>query len=367
METAKTTSSTDVLALGKMSGVMPTVLSPVRPAVMKALELRAFDGISLVFVSNKPVPVPRRGEVVVKVQSAPITVHDVLFLQGRFGTERPLPVVPGLECAGVVVQSGGGLLGRALVGRRVVCGPEPNGDGTWAEYVCVPTWRCVPLRSTVPSEMGATLLSTGVCAYALIEAARSKGARALAHSGIDTPLGRALAGCAERRGFPALHLVERTSDVAGLRALGAKHVVDLSTNVSDGQLSALFQALGVSVLLESRPGERTARLIRALPAGGTALLYGLRGEGTLTIDPSELLLNQKNIEGFRLVDWMRKSGFSRSLQAGLFAQKHGLFEPEPSPQSAARLPLDSYHQALDLLYRGRITDGQIQFWLDGRG
>ena len=49
-----------------------------------------------------------------QVQSAPITVHDVLFLQGRYGANRQLPVVPGLECSGIVVQSGGGLLAQAL-------------------------------------------------------------------------------------------------------------------------------------------------------------------------------------------------------------------------------------------------------------
>ena len=346
-----------------MSGVIPAVLAPPRLPTMKALELRAYDGISLVFVSNKPVPVPAHGEVLVRVQSAPITVHDVLFLQGRYGANRQLAVVAGLECSGVVVQSGGGLLARALLGRRVVCGAPERGDGTWAEYVCVPTWRCVPLRSFMPHDQGATLLSSGVAAYSLIEAARAKGARAMANTTADTPLGRMLAVCAERRGIPMLHLVERPSDAAALRGLGARHVVDLSTDVSLGQLTALFQALGVSVVLESRPGERTQQLLQALPTGGTVMLYGHRSEGTCTIDPSELVRHNKSLEGFRLLDWMRRAGFARSVQAGLFAQKLWNIEPPGTPAGGARLPLDSYHQALDLLYRGRITDGQIQFSL----
>ncbi|HNI58425.1 MAG TPA: zinc-binding dehydrogenase [Pseudomonadota bacterium] len=346
-----------------MSGVIPAVPAPPKLPTMKALELRAYDGISLVFVSNKPIPQPGHGEVLVKVQSAPITVHDVLFLQGRYGANRQLPVVPGLECSGIVVQSGGGLLARALLGRRVVCGAPERGDGTWAEYVCVPTWRCVPLRSFMPFDQGATLLSTGVAAYALIEAARAKGARAIANTAADTPLGRMLAICAERRGIPMLHLVERATDAAALKALGARHVVDLSSDVSDAQLVALFQALGVSVVLESRPGERTQQLLQALPTGGTVLMYGQRGEGNCTIDPSELVRHNKSLEGFRLLDWMRKAGFTRSVQAALFAQKQWNLESRGSVPGAARLPLDSYHQALDLLYRGRITDGQIQFSL----
>ena len=347
-----------------MSGVIPTMPAPPKQPTMKALELRAYDGISLVFVSNKPIPVPAHGEVLVRVQSAPITVHDVLFLQGRYGANRQLPVVPGLECSGVVVQSGGGLLGRALLGRRVVCGAPERGDGTWAEYVCVPTWRCVPLRSFMPYDQGATLLSTGVAAYALIEAARAKGARAIANTSTNTPLGRMLAVCAGRRGVPMLHLVEHGSDAAALKALGARHVVDLSTDVSDGQLQALFQALGVSVVLDSRPGDRTQQLLQALPTGGSVMVYGHRSEGTCCIDPSELVRHNKSLEGFRLLDWMRRAGFARSVQAALFAQKLWNLDSKAStPGGGARLPLDSYHQALDLLYRGRITDGQIQFSL----
>ena len=117
------------------------------------------------------------------------------------------------------------------------------------------------------------------------------------------------------------------------------------------------------MVLESRPGERTQQLLQALPTGGTVMLYGHRSEGTCTIDPSELVRHNKSLEGFRLLDWMRRAGFARSVQAGLFAQKLWNIEPPGTPAGGARLPLDSYHQALDLLYRGRITDGQIQFSL----
>ncbi len=112
---------------------------------MHAIELRAYDGVSLVFVSNKQVPAPAPGEVLVRVHSAPITAADVALLQGRGGVRRPLPAVPGLTCSGVVVQSGGGLIGRALVGRRVCCLVGEQGDGTWAEYVCVPAAQALEM------------------------------------------------------------------------------------------------------------------------------------------------------------------------------------------------------------------------------
>src|SRR4051794_36683900 len=197
MEPAKT-SQRDLFVLSAMSGVTALPTLP-RPKTMKALELRAYDGVSLVFVSNKPVPTPGPGEVLVRVHSAPISVPDLMFLQGRYGEQRALPAVPGFECSGVVMASGGGLLARALVGRRVACGASETGDGTWAEFVCVPAWRCVPMRSFISYEQGAPLLHSAVGAWALLEAARLRGARAIAHTAGDSPLGRMLLQLADRR------------------------------------------------------------------------------------------------------------------------------------------------------------------------
>lgn len=348
-----------------MSGVL-VVPPPLRTKTMKALELRAYDGVSLVFVSNRPIPTPAYGEVLVRVHAAPITAADLQFMQGRYGDPRPLPVVPGLECSGVVVQSGGGLLARALLGRRVSCGAADRGDGTWAEYVCVPAWRCVPLRSFTTFEQGAPMLQTAIGAFALLEAARLRGARAVAHTAGDSPLGRMMLLLAQRRKLPMLHLVNGPQEVTALRAAGARHVVDLGAGLSALQLQALFSALGVNVVLEANAGEHTDLLLKALPRNGSIICHGARPESECAIDPMELIYGGKSIDGFSLMDWMRNAGFARSLQAGLQVQK--IMAEEARPESASqppgtRLPLDCYHHALDCLYRGGMHDGQVQFQL----
>ena len=187
-------------------------------------------------------------------------------------------------------------------------------------------------EAQIPAMTGKTAIVTGANSGIGYETAR-----ALAHKGATVIM--------------ACRNLAKATDAAALRAIGARHVVDLSTNVSDTQLTALFQALGVSVVLESRPGERTQQLLQALPTGGSVMIYGHRAEGSCTFDPSELTRHNKSIEGFRLLDWMQRAGFARSVQAALFAQKLWTVEPKRNPVGGARLPLDSYHQALDLLYR----------------
>src|SRR5215218_11091004 len=81
----------------------------------------AEDAIRGLQAVERPVPRLRRGQVLVKIAAAPCNPSDLLLLQGKYGTLKTLPTVPGWEGAGTVVATGRGLLGRWLMGKRVAC------------------------------------------------------------------------------------------------------------------------------------------------------------------------------------------------------------------------------------------------------
>src|SRR3954467_1446033 len=98
---------------------MPDVI----PTTMRGLVLSEYhediDGaINGLKVMERPVPELRRGQVLVKIAAAPCNPSDLLLLQGKYGTLKKLPTVPGWEGAGTVIASGGGLLARWLKGKR---------------------------------------------------------------------------------------------------------------------------------------------------------------------------------------------------------------------------------------------------------
>lgn len=54
-----------------------------------------------------PIPSPKPGQVLIKVDSAPITQLDKLFLQSKCPCSKPLRnAIPGFEGSGVVEQNG---------------------------------------------------------------------------------------------------------------------------------------------------------------------------------------------------------------------------------------------------------------------
>src|SRR5438105_12722838 len=119
------------------------------PAEMDAVVADAhgkgpIDALANLRVARRSVHRPGPGQVLVRIHAAPCNPADVLYLEGRYGIDRPLPATPGFEGAGVVVASGGGLLGRWLLGKRVACGGHEC-SGTWAEYCVVEASACLPL------------------------------------------------------------------------------------------------------------------------------------------------------------------------------------------------------------------------------
>jgi len=74
--------------------------------------------------------------VLIKVESAPINPSDLGFLRGSYSSGKKLPTTPGFEGSGTVVLNGGGIMGWALVGKKVAVAASGGEFGTYAEY-CV--------------------------------------------------------------------------------------------------------------------------------------------------------------------------------------------------------------------------------------
>lgn len=84
---------------------------------MRAMEARAFsvEGLQLV---ERPVPKPRRGELLIRIRAASLNYRDIAILLEAYLPTLPLPYVPVSDACGEVVEVGEGVT-RFKVGDRV--------------------------------------------------------------------------------------------------------------------------------------------------------------------------------------------------------------------------------------------------------
>ena len=326
---------------------------------MRAVQILAYDGKpESMAVTRIPVPRPNPGEVLVRMAAAPINPSDVMFISGLYGMKKPLPAIAGFEGSGTVVATGGGLMGRLMMGKRVAChaADAKIAGGTWAEYLVTPAKACVPLRKDVDMEQAATMLVNPMTAWALVNEARRRGDRAIVQTAAASALGRMILRLARKFSIPVINVVRRAEQVELLRGIGAEHVLNSSDPDFDTNLRELCRQLGASLGLDAVAGEMTARVLRAQPKGSRLLVYGALALEPCQVDPTSLIFERKHVEGFWLSGWLRQHSIVSQIRAAREVQK--LLASELKTEFQARLPLEETPHALQQ-YATNMTAGKI--------
>ena len=304
------------------------------------------------------MPALKRGQVLVRIEAAPCNPSDLLLLQGKYGSLKKLPTVPGWEGAGTVVASGGGPLAWWLMGKRVACGQQEDRDGTWAQYVVANAAECIPLKRQLCMEQAASLIVNPLTAMGLLETARRGGHRAAVQTAGASQLGRMLVAMASELNFPVINVVRREAQVELLKSMGAAHVLNSSDDDFVERIGAIAAELQATAALEAIGGEMTGTLFNVLPEGSTVFVYGALSEAACdNIDPIELIFHGKTVTGFYLGVWLRERGSLNVLRAASRAQKmlvDGRIETKVQRTVSLEEAVDGLRQ-----YVNHMTDGKL--------
>ncbi|GAA2976963.1 NADPH:quinone reductase-like Zn-dependent oxidoreductase [Microbacterium terrae] len=144
------------------------------PQTMTAWRQERYGGPESVTRQSGPVPVPGKGQVLLRVRATALAAGDVKVMRGEplvgraaFGLRRPKQPVRGLETAGTVVALGPGVAGLA-VGDEVV-GELSSLGGGLAEYAVTDAARLVPRPVELDPVVASTLPVSGVTAWQALD------------------------------------------------------------------------------------------------------------------------------------------------------------------------------------------------------
>ncbi|MFW5686098.1 MAG: zinc-binding dehydrogenase, partial [Spirochaetota bacterium] len=296
-------------------------------------------------VREVPVPSPEAGEVLIRVAASPINPSDLAFMMGGYGFARGLPVTPGNEGSGVVVASGGGLMARRLVGKRVACLARKGVGGAWAEYLVTDASLCVPIPSNLSFDQAATSLINPLTAQAFMQIVRGERHPAFVNTAAASSLGQMLVRMSIRQRIPLVNVVRNETQVSVLRSLGAEHVLNSTSPGFEDHLTAVMQQLRATLVLDAVGGLLLGRLVTASPHGTTILSYGRLSDEPCVIEPGALILQRKRIVGFFLSDWMERRTILQIL-ADIRRVQRGLVA-DMQTHIRRRVPLEDVHEALE--------------------
>jgi NADPH:quinone reductase len=342
---------------------------------MKAIVMHRYGSPEVLQYEIVPDPEPRAGEIRIRIHAA--TVNRVLDVSLRAGKERArgaiLPLIPGVDCAGVVDAAGASVT-RWQKGMRVaaagvmpldIC-PEdganyagPTGmmgikrPGGFAEMVAVPACAAIELPDGLDFHHAAVIMRHVPTAWnLLVNVGGLKSGETVLIMGAGGNLGSI--GIQIAKNVIGANVIAAAGSDDRVKiglALGADHGVNYNTVDLQAEVMKLTDGKGVDVLYDNIANPKVLpNAFRAIGFDGRLVTAGAHAGPNVTIDFSHLYHKRITIKGrpgYQASDVAKcfaaaaegkiKAQIERILPLSRAADAHRLVE---SGESAGKIVLD---------------------------
>lgn len=318
-------------------------------------------------IEDRPVPVPKAGEVVIRVHACGVCYSDLEVLLGHFPFAK-YPAVPGHEVAGIIDKVGPGVT-WPKVGDRVgmqwlydACGhcdlcvqgkdilcpfmtvTGVNRDGGYQEYMLAPAAYVAPIPDGLDFAEAGPLLCAGLTVFNGLRQAGFKPGQKVAVIGLGG-LGHLGVLYAKAMGGRVAVISNTADKEAEARELGAERFINTQSTNAAGALQEWDG--GADVILQTAPS--TAAATGAFPGlapDGTMVLLGI-GPGSVTTMPSDLISKRRRLMG-------SPSGGRADARATLQFSAHNHVVPR-----ITKIKLADAKAALDSMQKGTLRDRAV--------
>jgi NADPH2:quinone reductase len=269
---------------------------------MKAIRIHEFgQSEDVLKYEDVPVPEPKAGEVLIKVEAASLNRADLGLRKGTYRIAADaLPVTPGREFAGTIAKLGTGV-NELAVGQRVVGYPSLGG---YAEFAVAKVAEVRPVPDGVTSAQAAALPTASLTAwFGLQTDGNLKSGEWLLIQGGSSGVGVAAIQIAKHLGAKIIATSGNEAKCRRLRQLGADLTVDVSENDFVAEVLRVTNNRGVDVVLEMIGGEVYQKSVQVLAPGGR--LFSIGGAFGSVPDPPPTLTEGRKATRFSITNYLK--------------------------------------------------------------
>lgn len=297
------------------------------------------------------VPAPGPDEIVVQMQAAPLNPSDLGLLLGpadltamkaggtadRPTLTAPIPpqrmamMKPRLDESMAVGNEGSGLVVRAGANAQHLLGKLVGmvGGAMYTQYRTMSAMGAMPLPEGATAADGASMFVNPLTALAMVETMRREGYKALVHTAAASNLGQMLNKICLKDGVDLVNIVRNAEQAAILRGIGARIVVDSSSDNFRAELTDAIAETGAMLAFDAVGGGKLANtILHAMEAAAnrTATAYSRYGSSTwkqvyiygmLDTGPTELDRGYGlawGVSGFLLTPFLMKIGVEEAMK-----------------------------------------------------
>lgn len=238
---------------------------------MKAIVVHEHGGPEVLRYEDVEGPALGPGEVLVEMQAIGVNFSDTHYRSGRYSGQ--LPLTPGHEGGGVIVELGEDVTGLQ-VGERVVFSGQHR-RGTYKEIMSVPAADAVPVPGDIDIRLATAALNQGRTAQYLTQEAHPlrEGEQVLIHAAAGG-VGSNLVQMAKRMGAYVYATVSTEEKAGFARDLGADEVILYTETDFEEEIKRRTSGQGVDVVFDATGGDVLLKGLRCLVRKGHLVSYG---------------------------------------------------------------------------------------------
>ncbi len=288
---------------------------------MKCVRIHEHGGLEKLLYEDIPTPKIRADEVLVNVRATSLNHMDIWVRKGLPGVKIPLPLIPGVDAAGVVAEVGEAVRhvkagDRVLVAQGISCGHCKfclNGDdnlckdyvligehrdGADAEYIAMPGKNIIPLSAKISFEEATAASLVFLTAWQmLVDKAHVQPGDDVLVVGASSGVGSAAIQVAKLFGARVIATTSTDEKIAKAKNIGADEVVNYNRQNVLQETRKLTGKKGVEIVIDHVGQSVWEECIKCLTKGGKLVTCGATSGHEAVTDLRYVFYKQLQIIG----------------------------------------------------------------------
>jgi NADPH:quinone reductase len=321
------------------------------PETMTAIEITAPGGPDVLKPCQRQVPVPREGEVLVKVEAAGVNRPDVVQRMGIYPAPPGASDLPGLEISGTVVALGAGVESEHL-GQKV-CALVAGGG--YAEYAIARAEVCWPVPPSLSMEEAAAIPETLMTVWHNVfeRGYAAPGEAILVHGG-TSGIGTMAIKLGRLFGLEVIVTCGSDEKCADAQRIGAAHAINYKAADFVEEVARITGGKGVHLVLDMVAGSYVPRNLKCLREDGRHVTIAVQGGLVAEINMAYVMSRRLTLTGSTLRP--RSNDFKALLAQEIYQNVWpDVVEGRLRPEMAKSFPLADAAAAHALMESGEFV------------